>query len=365
MPVQMPTLARLFDKMDEGMLIVDRDWGILYANDFARRYLNLQHESRVHEELIAKLSGRFIFDTDLDHVFAGQDIGSEWSVQFEAASRGEGQAPFVLSIYMSRPNEDGDRFLLLRDVTEERDEELWKEKFLSLISHKLMTPITTISLSLSTMGEEILGPLTPKQREGVAVCAEKLKVLERSVQRLLQYASLEKMEMQGAAQKIDAVKLTADFCTRFARQGRKKKAVIRCSGGPEDSAVVASESLFLSALDNILDNAVKFHPGPEVHIDIAFRRDAATGELEIGIHDDGPGIPPALQGEIFKEFVQRDDDFTGNVEGMGLGLPFVHHLMRIFKGRIVLESAPDAGTTVRLIFPPAGVHKESSFSMRE
>lgn len=365
MPVQMPTLARLFDKMEEGMLIVDRDWGILYANDFARRYLNLQHESRVREELVEKLQGRFIFNTDLDNLFGGQRAGDEWSIQFEAASRGEGEAPFVLSIYMSRPNEEGARFLLLRDVTEERNEELWKDKFLSLISHKLMTPINTIALYLSTMGEEMLGPLNPKQGEAVAVSREKLKALERSVARLIQYASLEKMEKAGATQRIEAVRLTADFCARFARQDRKKKAIIACSVGPENDAVVASESFFLSALDNVLDNAVKFHPGPEVHIDISFRRDAVSGEFEIAIHDDGPGVPPALQGDIFKEFVQRDDDFTGNVEGMGLGLPFVHHLMRIFKGRIVLESAPNAGTTVRLIFPPANASKEPSFSMRE
>lgn len=354
MKTKIPQLERLFEKLEEGVLIVDREWGILYANDFARRSLGLGVEDHLRQELISKLEGRFLSEMDIGNVIAGSGAGEEWSITFDAISqRHEGHEPFTLSIYMSRPSDDGTRFILLRDVTEERREELSKEKFLSLISHKLITPISVVALSLSSLRDGICGPLTDKQLGSVEVASEKVRLLERSVRKLIDFAALCRLGHAGAIGRIDAAQVVKAYGERFARRPVTKRAIVTFEREAADATIVAGRAMLESALEALLDNAVKFHPGPEVNITARVFRDTASGRMEISIQDDGPGISPVLQREVFDAFVQRDDDFTGNIEGFGLGLPYVGHLMKLLGGEVRLVSEENRGTTVTLVFPKA------------
>lgn len=345
----LPTLARLFEKMNEGMMIIDANWRILFANDFARRYLSLTPtDDKLSEELIPKMSGQLILGEDFaDMTPHGPDEGS---IAFEASSIPEMSLPFTLSVYVSRPNEEGIRFVLLRDVTKERNEERWKGRLLSLISHKLMTPINSVKMAIGSILDEVAGPVVVRQRELLNVAINKLRLLESSVRRLIEYALFQETAKREPIEEIDAVVVVQEFCPRYASQ-QEKQVKIDVRSGIETAMVKMPEKFFVGALECILENAIKFHDGPLVNIEISFRRDPATQELEIAIKDDGPGIPPAIQIDIFSAFVQRDDDGAGNVEGMGLGLPYVKGLMGLLGGRISLESKVGHGTTIRLFFP--------------
>jgi signal transduction histidine kinase len=348
--LQLPSLTRLFEKMDEGMMVVDAEWHILYANDFARRYLGLaQTDERLRAELIPQMAGRLTLRTD-GHMRPAGEV-EERSIAFEASSLPGSSLPFTLSVYMSRPNEDGMRFVLLRDVTRERNEELWKGRFLSLVSHKLATPINVVKMAMSNMADGVTGTLTVRQREMVDTCMKKLAILETSIRRLLEYVKLHTMVREEQAQELDVVPETEAYCKRFAKVERLKKVDVRIQLGAESALIGVHEKHFIAALDSIFENAVKFHPGPVVHIFVSFRRDGITKEFEIAIRDDGPGIPAPIQRDVFSEFIQRDDELTGNVQGMGLGLPFVKGIMGLFGGRIALDSRSGQGTTVRLLFP--------------
>lgn len=348
--LQLPSLTRLFEKMDEGMMVVDTEWRILYANDFARRYLGIaQTDERLRAELIPQMAGRLTLRADA-HMRPAGDV-EERSIAFEASSIPGSSLHFTLSVYMSRPNEDGMRFVLLRDVTQERSGELWKGRFLSLVSHKLITPINVIKMAMYNLADGVAGLLTERQNSLVHTCREKLEVLENSVRRLLEYVSLYAQVREGATSSLDAVAVVEAYCRRFAKAERDKKVEVRVQSGAVTETIGVHEKHFFTALDCIFDNAVKFHPGPVVHIAVSFRRDGITKEFEIAIRDDGPGIPAPIQRDIFSEFIQRDDDLTGNVQGMGLGLPFVKGIMGLFGGRIALDSRSGQGTTVRLLFP--------------
>ena len=349
-PLQLPSLTRLFEKMDEGMMVVDAEWNILYANDFARRYLGLaQTDERLRTELITQMAGRLMLRADA-HLRPAGDV-EERSIAFEASSLPGTSLHFILSVYMSRPNEDGMRFVLLRDVTRERNEELWKGRFLSLVSHKLVTPINVVKMALYNLADGIAGSLTARQSQLVQTCREKMALLENSVHRLLEYVSLYAQVQQEASKELDAVAEVEAYCRRFAKAERVKKVEVRVQPNAETATIGVHQKHFFTALDCVFDNAVKFHPGPVVHIDVVFRHDRITKEFEVAVRDDGPGIPAPIQRDIFSEFIQRDDDLTGNVQGMGLGLSFVKGIMGLFGGRISLDSRSGQGTTVRLLFP--------------
>lgn len=353
MSTQMLSLTRLFEKMEEGMMIVDRDRRILFANDLARRYLALPATAdQLSEELLPKLSQKFVLSDELQDVSLADD-DDERSIAFEATTAPDVSRPVTLSIYMSRPNEEGTRFILLRDVTLERNEELWKQRLLSLISHKLMTPLNVVKMGISNLSAGVAGETTQSQKDILDRSMRKVRALEKMVSRLIHYASMQATQVQLPPKPLDAAAAIEDFVERFLRQEHSRAVSIEVHCDAPGATIAVRREHFLTALESLLDNAVKFHHGEEAHIDVALRKDAVTRDLEIAISDDGPGIPPAIQRDIMKEFFQRDDELTGNVEGMGLGLPLVKNLMELAAGRIELESEEGRGTTVHLYFPPA------------
>jgi signal transduction histidine kinase len=109
-------------------------------------------------------------------------------------------------------------------------------------------------------------------------------------------------------------------------------------------------------LINLLSNAVKFTPpGGTVTVRYPAWHPVKAGEQAIGITDTGLGIDPAFHAEVLEPFGQVHDPLTRSTGGTGLGLPIVRSLIEMHGGRLVLESALGAGTTVTLIFPAPGL----------
>lgn len=345
-------LVRIFNKMADGVLIIDPDWHILYANEAAARYLDLSSDDeKVREDLIPKLASRFVLTTELGTV---QKEDLEGSLVFQASHLPNMSYGMTLSLYMSRPTEEGWRILLMRDVTEEQKESAFKHSFLGLVSHKLRTPITVLQMVLKNFSRGSFGALNKKQQGASVTMQRRVTALEHLVGKLISFTELQNQDVKRDASIVDVIKLTADVCERYACKEAAKPLQISWKGKVDDGRVLFNERLLGSVIKNIVENAVKFSKKPEVHINIAVSKIPATGEIEMNIHDDGPGIPPAVQKQAFQTFTQRDDDFTGNVEGMGLGLPIVYHLMNLFGGDASLKSSPKDGTTISLVFPPLG-----------
>jgi signal transduction histidine kinase len=102
---------------------------------------------------------------------------------------------------------------------------------------------------------------------------------------------------------------------------------------------------------NLLSNAIKFtRTGGEVGISV---RVTADKSLRISVADTGIGMDEAGLRRASEPFGRVNDDQYGPTEGTGLGLPIARGLIALHGGRLEIESAPGAGTTVNLFFPPA------------
>ncbi|HPQ80220.1 MAG TPA: ATP-binding protein [bacterium] len=347
--LEVSAILRLFEKLADGVLVIDNSWNIVFANSQARTYLNIPASAeRVSEDLIPKLSNQFVLSTELIDLA----IDDEQSVAFEASNRPELSFDMVLSIYMSRSTKDGLRFLIIRDVTEEQREEFLKRSFLSLISHKLLTPITVTKAALENMKAGVLGQTTDKQDGALGKCLERMNRLSRMVNRLSEYTQLLGQQPGARLPLIDALKTARDFCEEFCSRPIAKGIELRVEAAECDATVAARESQLSAVFENLFDNSIKFSSGERVNISVRGERIAGSGEFCLTVRDDGPGIPPSVKANVFKEFAQRDDDFTGNTEGLGLGLPMVKNIMNLFGGRVEIDSTTGSGTSVMLFFPP-------------
>lgn len=102
------------------------------------------------------------------------------------------------------------------------------------------------------------------------------------------------------------------------------------------------------AIWNLLDNAVKYSPECKT-LEVEVVRDAQ--QVAVRVRDRGIDIPPALQKEIFKEFVRGGGAATATVRGIGIGLAMVDHIVRAHGGKIVLDSEPRRGSTFTVLLP--------------
>jgi two-component system phosphate regulon sensor histidine kinase PhoR len=241
--------------------------------------------------------------------------------------------------------------LIFRDVTEERKESLVKKNFLSLISHKLKTPLVTINgygpLLLESPG---LGEF---EKKAVLAITKQGCYLLGLVEKLLHFTMIDGDGAEPAGRPVRiggaAERAVASLAAYLEEKGVKVEIRGDLKGLP---AVIADDMKAEASIRNLVENAVKFNPKASKTVTIGAAR--SDGYAGVFVEDDGPGIPPEEREKIFQRFYQIEESFTGQVEGAGLGLALVKRVADAHGGKVELESRLGAGSKFSLLFPVAG-----------
>jgi signal transduction histidine kinase len=239
-------------------------------------------------------------------------------------------------------------FLILRDITEEKKEHLLKQSFLSLISHKLRSPLTTICgyLSLISEGEK---NLPPELRDYFRRIDRRSRELNSLVEKLLAYTDIINEGMSADEKTSNVNEALRRSASDVAQRYIEKKVHIENSLPSELPDLAISQGSLTMVFSNLLDNAVKFNDKEEVIVEI--RGTIGDEEVEFSVSDNGRGIPDQDVERIFKPFYQVERSMTGNIEGVGLGLPLVKHLLETHGGKMRVESTPGKGSTFTFNLP--------------
>jgi len=105
------------------------------------------------------------------------------------------------------------------------------------------------------------------------------------------------------------------------------------------------------ALDELVDNAVKFSPAGTPVTVVASMADDGSRRVRVGVRDAGPGFDPAMTAELVGDFSQADASETRRVGGLGLGLGFVSRVVERFGLQMLIESEPGRGSDFALLLP--------------
>ncbi|MBN2583904.1 MAG: response regulator [Planctomycetes bacterium] len=239
---------------------------------------------------------------------------------------------------------------VFRDVTRERRKEKLQRDFLSLVSHKLKTPLTIVSGYLSLISAGKYGDLNSDLSQAFHLVESRVADLKVLIEKLLQYAGLSAEELRHEAVVVDLQEVIERSVARMVGRYGADHAEIHVElpeGLPQIRVDVEHMAL---VLDNLFDNAVKFSQGEAARIEVTAR--AAQGDMiEITVRDFGPGIPPQHQDDIFSDFLQVEDWFTGNVGGLGLGLPTAKRLVENWGGEIGVDSKVGQGSAFHFTVP--------------
>jgi signal transduction histidine kinase len=183
--------------------------------------------------------------------------------------------------------------------------------------------------------------------KAAATIAEQGAKVGELVDKLLRYTTLESPD---AAPHLEPVGL--DDAVQDALKALREKLAARQARVDYRGAGItlqADKTMLVESLKNLVENAVKFDPKPSPIV--ALRVEDSGGWTAISVTDMGPGIPSEQQKAVFSRFHQIDKDFTGQKDGMGLGLAYVKKVAELHGGSVALTSRLGQGTTVTLTLP--------------
>jgi two-component system phosphate regulon sensor histidine kinase PhoR len=193
-----------------------------------------------------------------------------------------------------------------------------------------------------------------RQQEALEIIAEETARLSGLINRLLDWARMEsgRRSYTLRRQRVEAV---VDLALQaFEPQRLAGNVQVARSVEGELPEIWADPQAIAEALLNLLNNAHKY-TGPEKRIAVSARRQGA--EVLLAVQDNGPGIPRREQKRIFEKFYRAQDPLSREIEGTGLGLAMVKHIVGAHGGKVGVESDLGKGATFTIALPAADAEK--------
>jgi len=328
-------LRLLLERLHEGVVTVDQQLAVHFANNEARRLLG----GRLAEgdQLPEPWDGFSLRD------FVEQLFDDGASLAQAHVSPGEERAIGLVGI-PAQP--EGDTVLIvLDDLTEQERRELAEREFVTNAAHELRTPLTTIIGAVEVLQAGAKDNADERDRF--------LAHIEREAARLARLAhALLALARANAGQERPRVEPTAlePLLREVADDLRPRDGVaveIDCAPG---LAANVNRDLLEQALRNLGENAARHTPSGRV----VLRAYPDGRNVLVEVEDTGIGMSAETQRHAFDRFYRgRDRD----PEGFGLGLAIVRQAVRSLDGRIELDSAPGEGTRVRIVLERAQVRE--------
>jgi signal transduction histidine kinase len=234
---------------------------------------------------------------------------------------------------------------LQASLKELRNSNTAKTEVLSIVSHELLTPISSVKSFLAILLNEEVGGLTERQREFLDLCRRSLERLLVFVQDLLDISRLETGKIRLRLSEVQMGELLRDAAREQKFQAEAHGVRVEVEAPAGLPSVTADPDRVRQVVDNLLSNALKFTPSGG-RVTLSAR--ALADSLEISVKDTGLGISAAEQERIFERFYQVD---AHRVRGAGLGLAICKSLVEHHGGKIQVESSPGQGSEFRFTLP--------------
>ena len=239
--------------------------------------------------------------------------------------------------------------VVFSNVTEERREAQLKKNFLALVSHKLKTPLVAIR-GFTPILLEKPEELTSFQKTAIETIDRNSQQLASLVEKLMWFAALEGETLELSLKPQSPASILDAALTDLAPYLRTTEAQIHLDESIDRLPALNLDKVWMKeTFRNLIENAVKFNSRPPAKISLGGQ--VKDGTVEISFGDNGPGIPSEERTKIFNKFYQIEGSFTGQVQGMGLGLALVKRVVEEHGGRVHVDSELGKGSTFTISLP--------------
>lgn len=239
---------------------------------------------------------------------------------------------------------------VLRDITEERRIDHMKSEFITLVSHQLRTPLSSMRWYLEMLIADDAGPLNDDQREYVSQVATSNARMVHLVNALLNVSRIEMGKFQISAQTIDLQKIVHSAVSSFDLELKQKKIELVLDVPEKEVCIRSDKNLLELVLENFLSNAIKYSH-PETAVTVRIHEDRRAGTACLSVTDTGIGIPEAQKEQIGQKLFRGSNAKISDTDGNGLGLYISRIAAETVGATLTFESTENKGTTFSLAIP--------------
>ena len=237
--------------------------------------------------------------------------------------------------------------LLYRDITQEKRIDASKSEFMSLASHQLRTPLTTIRWVLGRLERRLKGQIGPQDERLVREGKNATMRMAETIDTMLGISRIEAGKVKLDISQLQLCPLLEGLVLEFKEEEKRRHQTLTLECNP-DILLETDEKLLREILSNLVSNAVKYTPEHGA-IRVIVREE--QDDICIAVSDTGLGIPAHQHEKIFTKFFRGENVLQHDTNGTGLGLYLVYLLTRILHGDISFASEEGKGTTFSLRMP--------------
>lgn len=326
---RMREFSAMTENMSEGFLLIDLRGHVLTENHSASMLLPTDADN------IAKCSQRELCQA------------AQQALTGQRCERLLQQGERTLSVIASPVLESGQvtgAVVLTLDVTEREQREKLRREFSANVSHELKTPLTSISGFAELMSQGLVPP--DKVREFSLDIQKECTRLTNLVEDIIDLSRLEEGGGDMTWEDIDLYTLCDDVLQSLEPVAKRQAVTLRLVG--ESLQVRGVYQVLREMIYNLCDNAIKYNrSGGSVTVTVA----RSAGRASVAVADTGIGIPYEDQSRVFERFYRVDKSHSRAIGGTGLGLSIVKHAAALHGAEIKLQSQPENGTVITVLFP--------------
>jgi two-component system sensor histidine kinase SenX3 len=325
-----------------GVVIFDERGEVVYRNDPAASFLAARHSDALVEDAIGTLAADAL-----------RGRRAERELELFGPPR---RMLNVRAVPLADPVRPSGVLVVVEDTSERRRLENVRRDFVANISHELKTPVGALALLAETLLDERDPEVARRLAERLANEAFRVG---RTIDDLLELSRLE-VASAPANEHVPVSTFVTEAVARVEPAAGQRGIEFAVEETPDRLTVVGERRQLVSAVTNLLDNAVKYsEPGSSV--EVRARTDGTW--VDVTVRDHGMGIPRRDLERIFERFYRVDRARSRETGGTGLGLAIVRHVASNHRGEVRVESREGLGSTFTLRLPagpgPVAVAKEA------
>lgn len=238
---------------------------------------------------------------------------------------------------------------LYRNLVAQQKLAIFKNEFISNITHELKTPIATVNVAIEALRNFNALQNPERTKEYLAISSAEMQRLSLLVDKVLKLSMFESDKIVLNKEWFNLKLLVEEILDSIKIQFDKKNAIIEFNTSLQELFIEADKLHISSVLYNLLDNALKYSSNNAVVK--LYLSMPANHLVELRIIDNGIGIAKQFQHKIYDKFFRVPTGDVHNIKGYGLGLSYVNHIIRQHNGSISVKSELGKGSEFTVLLP--------------
>lgn len=235
---------------------------------------------------------------------------------------------------------------IANQIEELQEKDALRRRLVAQVSHDLRTPLASMQGYMESLKLKRASLSDREQEQFIEIALAEGRRLSRLVDELFELAALEAREKNPQPEPFPLPELLHDVAQKHGTKAADKRVTLAVEGDPVLPLAYGDLSMTERVLDNLIGNAIEYSPAGST-VTLTMGRQGPT--LEVGVRDNGPGIPEPDLPHIFDAFYRGE---SGNASGhAGLGLAIAKRIMGLQGGRISVANLRPAGTAFTIELP--------------